>query len=95
MLKIITLLFASYQRALNSGLRFLRYYRIALIRSFFLKIFFTSCIFLVIGLGYLTIDTLKSILLELEPNLGEEQLMEIVEEVDEDGSGTIDFDGEF
>ena len=32
-------------------------------------------------------------MLELEPNLGDEQLMEIVEEVDEDGSGTIDFDG--
>ena len=44
-------------------------------------------------MGYLTIDTLKGILLELEPNLGDEQLMEIVEEVDEDGSGTIDFDG--
>jgi len=44
------------------------------------------------GLGYLTIETLKGILLELEPNLGEDQLMEIVEEVDEDGSGTIDFD---
>ena len=50
-------------------------------------------IFCRIGLGYLTIDTLKGILLELEPNLGDEQLMEIVEEVDEDGSGTIDFDG--
>ena len=45
------------------------------------------------GLGYLTIETLKGILLELEPNLADEQLMEIVEEVDEDGSGTIDFDG--
>jgi len=44
------------------------------------------------GLGYLTIETLKGILLELEPNLGDDQLMEIVEEVDEDGSGTIDFD---
>lgn len=44
------------------------------------------------GVGYLTIDTLKGILLELEPNLDNEQLMEIVEEVDEDGSGTIDFD---
>ena len=32
-------------------------------------------------------------MLELEPNLADEQLMEIVEEVDEDGSGTIDFDG--
>ena len=46
------------------------------------------------GVGYLTIETLKGILLELEPKLGDEQLMEIVEEVDEDGSGTIDFDGE-
>ena len=52
-----------------------------------------SRIYYLIGLGYLTIDTLKGILLELEPNLGDEQLMEIVEEVDEDGSGTIDFDG--
>jgi len=43
-------------------------------------------------LGYLTIETLKGILLELEPSLGDAQLMEIVEEVDEDGSGTIDFD---
>ena len=45
--------------------------------------------------GYLTIETLKGILLELEPNLGEDQLLEIVEEVDEDGSGTIDYDGKY
>lgn len=45
------------------------------------------------GRGYLTIETLKGILLELEPKLTEEQLAEIVDEVDEDGSGTIDFDG--
>ena len=45
------------------------------------------------GVGYLTIDTLKGILLELEPKLEDDQLMEIVDEVDEDGSGTIDFDG--
>lgn len=44
------------------------------------------------GVGYLTIETLKGILLELEPKLSDEQLMEIVDEVDEDGSGTIDFD---
>jgi hypothetical protein len=31
--------------------------------------------------------------LELEPNLPDEDLAQIVEEVDEDGSGTIDFDG--
>ena len=67
----------------------------ASIRSFFKSSSPLADISCFLGLGYLTIDTLKSILLELEPNLGEEQLMEIVEEVDEDGSGTIDFDGEF
>jgi Ca2+-binding EF-hand superfamily protein len=41
----------------------------------------------------LTIETLKGILLELEPNLPDEDLAQIIEEVDEDGSGTIDFDG--
>ena len=43
--------------------------------------------------GFLTIETLKGILLELEPNLPDEDLAAIIEEVDEDGSGTIDFDG--
>ena len=31
--------------------------------------------------------------MELEPKLDDAQLTEIVDEVDEDGSGTIDFDG--
>ena len=44
-------------------------------------------------MGFLSIETLKGILLELEPKLDDAQLMEIVDEVDEDGSGTIDFDG--
>jgi Ca2+-binding EF-hand superfamily protein len=44
------------------------------------------------GEGFLTIDTLKGILLELEPDLTNETLQEIIHEVDEDGSGTIDFD---
>merc|ERR1711988_378323 len=44
------------------------------------------------GEGFLTIDTLKGILLELEPDLTNETLQEIIDEVDEDGSGTIDFD---
>merc|ERR1711988_279250 len=42
--------------------------------------------------GYLTVETLSSILLELEPDLSAEQLKEIIDEVDEDGSGTIDYD---
>ena len=45
------------------------------------------------GEGFLTIETLSSILLELEPSLGKDELQDIIDEVDEDGSGTIDFDG--
>ena len=51
--------------------------------------------FLQLGEGYLTVETLSSILLELEPDLSDEQLKEIIDEVDEDGSGTIDYDGNF
>ena len=46
-----------------------------------------------LGEGFLTIETLSGILLELEPNLGKDELQDIIDEVDEDGSGTIDFDG--
>ena len=37
-------------------------------------------------------DTLKEILREIDPTLTEEDLDGIIEEVDEDGSGTLDFD---
>lgn len=52
-----------------------------------------SQIMFIQGEGYLTTETLRGILLELEPTLDEAQLKEIIDEVDEDGSGTIDFDG--
>lgn len=42
--------------------------------------------------GYITTETLKTILREIAPNLNEEQLQGVVDEVDEDGSGTLDFD---
>lgn len=44
------------------------------------------------GVGYLTTDVLKEILREIDSELTEEDLDNIVEEVDEDGSGTLDFD---
>ncbi|KAK3858158.1 hypothetical protein Pcinc_035633 [Petrolisthes cinctipes] len=44
--------------------------------------------------GYITTNTLKEILRELDNRLTEEDLEGIIEEVDEDGSGTLDFDGE-
>ena len=41
----------------------------------------------------LLIETLKEILREIDNKLTEEDLDGIIEEVDEDGSGTLDFDG--
>merc|ERR1712025_1065006 len=43
-------------------------------------------------LGYISTDTLKEILRELDNKLTEEDIDNIIEEVDEDGSGTLDFD---
>ena len=45
------------------------------------------------GNGYITTDILKEILHEIDPELTGEDLDNIIEEVDEDGSGTLDFDG--
>merc|ERR1711978_384000 len=42
--------------------------------------------------GFITNDILKEILREIDSTLTEEDLDHIVEEVDEDGSGTMDFD---
>ena len=47
------------------------------------------------GNGYITTQTLKEILHELDPRLTEEELVGIIDEIDEDGSGTVDFDGQW
>merc|ERR1719158_2082771 len=44
------------------------------------------------GQGFITNDVLKEILREIDPTLTEGYLDNIIEEVDEDGSGTMDFD---
>ena len=44
------------------------------------------------GNGYIPISALKEILHELDPKLTDHELDGIIEEVDEDGSGTVDFD---
>merc|ERR1712060_548707 len=43
-------------------------------------------------MGFISTDTLKEILRELDNKLTEEDLDNIVDEVDEDSSGTLDFD---
>ena len=45
------------------------------------------------GNGYIPTSALKEILHELDPKLTDHELDGIIEEIDEDGSGTVDFDG--
>ena len=42
--------------------------------------------------GYISTEALKEILRELDSKLTEDDLSSIIEEVDSDGSGTLDFD---
>jgi calmodulin len=43
--------------------------------------------------GYLPLDEFKKILRELDGEVPEDELDEIIDEIDTDGSGTIDFEG--
>ncbi|KAK3849301.1 hypothetical protein Pcinc_043940 [Petrolisthes cinctipes] len=45
------------------------------------------------GNGYITTQTLKEILRELDNKLSESDLNEIIDEIDEDGKGKVDFEG--
>ncbi|XP_019875350.1 troponin C [Aethina tumida] len=44
------------------------------------------------GNGYITTKTLKEILKELDDKLTNEELEMMIQEIDSDGSGTVDFD---
>lgn len=44
------------------------------------------------GNGYISTHVLMEILAELDPRLTQEELEGIIDEIDEDGSGTVDFD---
>ena len=60
---------------------------------FFLLWYYIKQPLLFLGNGYITTATLREILKELDNKLNEEDLDGIIEEIDEDGSGTVDFDG--
>lgn len=47
------------------------------------------------GNGYITTSTLKEILGALDDKLNSSDLDGIIAEIDTDGSGTVDFDGNF
>ncbi|KAI3420180.1 hypothetical protein GPALN_003499 [Globodera pallida] len=44
------------------------------------------------GFGYLSTQTLKNLLREIEPTLSDKELQSAVEDIDEDGSGKIEFE---
>lgn len=46
------------------------------------------------GNGYITTSTLREILKALDDKLNAEDLDGMIAEIDTDGSGTVDFDGE-
>ena len=50
---------------------------------------------LISGDGYITTTVLKEIMKELDPKLTKSDLDNMIEEIDEDGSGTVDFDGKY
>jgi len=45
------------------------------------------------GNGYIPTSSLKEILRELDDQLSNDDLEGIIQEIDEDGSGTVDFNG--
>lgn len=47
-----------------------------------------------LGNGYITTEVLREILSELDNNMSDEELDQMIDEIDADGSGTVDFDGE-
>lgn len=48
---------------------------------------------LITGNGYIPTSSLREILRELDEQLTEEELDGLIQEIDTDGSGTVDFDG--
>lgn len=49
---------------------------------------------LLTGNGYIPTSSLREILRELDEQLTDVELDGIIQEIDTDGSGTVDFDGE-
>ena len=47
------------------------------------------------GNGYITTEVFRDILHELDENLTDDELDMMIDEIDADGSGTLDFDGNY
>lgn len=47
------------------------------------------------GNGYIPTSSLREILRELDEQLTDDELDGLIQEIDTDGSGTVDFDGKY
>ena len=80
-------------------LLFLLLFLLLLLLALFLCLFVVGlgcvcvCVFVCLGNGYIPTSSLREILGALDDNLTSEQLDGIIQEIDTDGSGTVDFDG--
>lgn len=62
--------------------------------AYFETIWNHSCgLFYLTAKGFIPVDSFKQILRELDGAVPEEELDDIVDEIDADGSGTVDFEG--
>lgn len=52
-------------------------------------------VYVLSGNGYITTDVLREILSELDERMSEEELDEMIADIDSDGSGTVDFEGQY
>lgn len=48
-----------------------------------------------VGNGFITTEVLREILRELDENLTEDDLDNMIDEIDMDGSGTVDWEGNY
>lgn len=66
---------------------------VAHMHTYYIYVFLQIECFISTGNGYIPTSCLKEILRELDDQLTEHELDMMIEEIDSDGSGTVDFDG--
>lgn len=59
----------------------------------YINLYIVKCMFCCTGNGFITTGVLREILKELDDKISAEELDMMIEEIDSDGSGTVDFDG--
>lgn len=64
-------------------------------KTYFFSFLINLISYKILGLGFITTDLLREILKELDDKMTKEDLDQMIEEIDTDGSGTVDWEGEY